>query len=54
MFIAPGKEVQADPIGVYFIRGDNVAVIGEIDIKLEEAIDYSTLKAGPIKPIVTH
>ena len=49
-----GKEVQVEPLGVYFIRGDNVAIIAEIETALEEAIDYSKIKAAPIKPMMTH
>lgn len=41
-------------LGVYFIRGDNVAVIGEIDTKLEENIDYTNVRAPPIKPMQIH
>ena len=29
VYISANKEVAADPLGVYFIRGDNVAVIPE-------------------------
>ena len=54
VYISASKEVAADPLGVYFIRGDNVAVIAEIDTKLEEAIDYSKFKAAPIKPMQIH
>lgn len=46
--------VKADEMGVYFIRGDNVAVIGEIDTKTEEGIDYSNVKGAPIKPMHIH
>lgn len=35
------KEVQSEDMGVYFIRGDNICVIGEIDATLEKDIDYS-------------
>ncbi len=49
-----GKEVVVDSLGMYFIRGDNVAVIGEIDIKAEEVLDYNKIKAAPIKPMLIH
>jgi U6 snRNA-associated Sm-like protein LSm8 len=35
------KEVEVEEMGVYFIRGDNICVIGEIDAALEANIDYS-------------
>jgi len=41
-------------MGVYFIRGDNIASVGEIDAALEEAIDYNAIKAGPMKPMQLH
>lgn len=54
VYISAAKEVAADPLGVYFIRGDNVSVIGEIDPQIEGGIDYSKIKAAPIKPMQTH
>ena len=54
VYISAQKEIAADALGVYFIRGDNVAVIAEIDTKLEEAIDYSKLRAVPIKSMMIH
>ena len=48
------KEVIAEPQGVYFMRGDNVAVISEIDAALEQNIDYGKIKAPPIKPMLLH
>lgn len=41
-------------IGLYFIRGDNIAIIGEIDEALEASIDYSKIKAPPLKPMLLH
>jgi len=34
-------------LGLYIIRGDNVAVIGEIDEALDKRIDFSSVKAEP-------
>ena len=48
------KEVFIEAQGVYFIRGDNVAVIAEIDATIEAGIDYSKIKAPPIKPMMIH
>jgi U6 snRNA-associated Sm-like protein LSm8 len=44
-------EVQVEDIGVFFIRGDNVCLIAEIDENLERNIDYSKIKAQPIKSV---
>ena len=46
------KEVTVDQLGIYFIRGDNVSIIAEVDPILEEGIDYSKIKAAPIKPML--
>eukprot|EP00887_Chlorella_sp_A99_P003009 scaffold9.g3009.t1 len=40
-------------LGLYVIRGDNVAVIGEVDEELDAGIDFAQVKAAPLKP-VTH
>lgn len=36
-----GRPVNAEDMGVFFIRGDNICVIAEIDENLERGIDYS-------------
>lgn len=41
-------------MGVFFIRGDNVCLIAEIDENLENGIDYSKIKAQPIKSVLLH
>jgi U6 snRNA-associated Sm-like protein LSm8 len=41
--------MQTEEMGLYFIRGDNIAVIGEIDEALEANMDYSNVKATPLK-----
>ncbi|CDW91316.1 n-alpha-acetyltransferase auxiliary subunit-like [Stylonychia lemnae] len=48
------KEVQAEEMGVFFIRGDNISVIGEIDENLEKGIDYNKIKAQPLKSVLLH
>lgn len=34
------EPVRSDPMGLYFIRGDNIAIIGEIDMTIESQIAY--------------
>ena len=46
--------VQVEAMGCYFIRGDNIAIVGEIEEALEVSIDYSKMKAAPIKPMLIH
>lgn len=33
--------MQEEELGVFFVRGDNVCLIAEVDMGLERAIDYS-------------
>jgi U6 snRNA-associated Sm-like protein LSm8 len=35
-------------LGLYIIRGDNVALIGEIDEELDKNIDFSRIRADPL------
>jgi U6 snRNA-associated Sm-like protein LSm8 len=41
---------QSNPLGLYVVRGDNIAVIGEME---EEERDLSAARALPLEP-VTH
>ncbi|GIX70595.1 u6 snRNA-associated Sm-like protein LSm8 [Caerostris darwini] len=40
-------------LGLYIVRGDNVAVVGEVDDELDKRLDLSNIKAEPLNP-VTH
>lgn len=44
--------VEQVPLGLYIIRGDNVAIVGEVDEEKDLAIDHATVKAEPLKPVV--
>lgn len=44
--------VEQVVLGLYIIRGDNIAVIGELDADLDAKTDLSTVRADPIKPVV--
>uniref|UniRef100_A0A915DVX3 U6 snRNA-associated Sm-like protein LSm8 n=1 Tax=Ditylenchus dipsaci TaxID=166011 RepID=A0A915DVX3_9BILA len=39
------------PLGLYIVRGDNVAVIGELDENLDKQLDLDKMKAPPLPPI---
>ncbi|KPM07508.1 Surface layer protein [Sarcoptes scabiei] len=39
-------------LGLYIIRGDNVAVVGEIDEDLDKKVNYSIIRAQPLNPVV--
>jgi len=45
---APMEVVE---LGLYVIRGDNVAIIGEINEDADLSVDYAALRALPIKPV---
>ena len=40
-------------LGLYIIRGDNVALIGEIDEDLDKSIDFSRMRADPLQAAKT-
>ena len=40
-------------LGPQVVRGDNVAVIGKLDPKLEAQVEFETIQADPFPPI-TH
>jgi U6 snRNA-associated Sm-like protein LSm8 len=45
--------VEQVPLGLYIIRGDNIAVVGEVDAEKDAALDLSSILAPPLPP-VTH
>lgn len=44
--------VEQVVLGLYIIRGDNVAVVGEVDDDMEDSLDLSKIRAEPLKPVV--
>ena len=44
--------VESVTLGLYVIRGDNIAVIGEIDEEVEQRIDLASVRAAPLKVLV--
>jgi len=44
--------VQQVVLGLYIVRGDNVAVIGEIDDEIDSGIEMTDMKAEPFNPVV--
>ncbi|GFZ42291.1 hypothetical protein JCM24511_00005 [Saitozyma sp. JCM 24511] len=43
--------VEMIPLGLYMIKGDNVALVGEVDDKKDSTIDYTEIRADPISEI---
>lgn len=41
-------------MGLYMIRGDNVAIVSEVDELLEKQIDYTSVKADKLKEMKLH
>ena len=46
--------VESHSLGLFLVRGDNVAIIGEIDNDIEGVIDYNQVKANPLNPMHIH
>ncbi|KAG4304478.1 hypothetical protein PORY_002188 [Pneumocystis oryctolagi] len=40
--------------GAYLVRGDNIAVIGLVDLEIYDQIDWAQVKAEGIKPTRTY
>ena len=40
------------PLGLYIVRGDNIAIVGEVDSQLDNGTDWANLRAEPLKHIV--
>lgn len=45
------KSVEQLELGLYIIRGDNVAIVGEVDEDKDLALDFNSIRAPPLKPI---
>ncbi|XP_046841235.1 U6 snRNA-associated Sm-like protein LSm8 [Xenia sp. Carnegie-2017] len=39
-------------LGLYIIRGDNIAVIGEIDDDTDSSLNMANIRADPLNPVV--
>ncbi|KAJ3528008.1 hypothetical protein NM688_g8050 [Phlebia brevispora] len=43
--------VEEIPLGLYLVKGDQIALIGELDEAVDKSVDLSTIRAEPIPPI---
>merc|ERR1712002_108324 len=50
VFTSDGIDKQ--PLGLYLIRGDNVAIVGAVDENTELGMDFSSIKAQQLPPIL--
>jgi len=46
------EDCEIFPLGLFIIRGDNVAVIGEVDDDKSAQVSFESIRAAPLKPIV--
>uniref|UniRef100_A0A3P9H5W9 U6 snRNA-associated Sm-like protein LSm8 n=1 Tax=Oryzias latipes TaxID=8090 RepID=A0A3P9H5W9_ORYLA len=44
--------VEQVVLGLYIVRGDNVAVIGEIDEETDSTLDLGNIRAEPLNSVV--
>ncbi|KAL1501218.1 hypothetical protein ABEB36_006586 [Hypothenemus hampei] len=44
--------VEQVMLGLHIIRGDNVAIIGQIDEDIDNRLNLSSIKAEPLNPVV--
>jgi len=47
-----GQGVEQVILGLYIVRGDNVAVIGEVDDDTDNNLDFQTIRAEPLSHII--
>ncbi|KAK0533189.1 snRNP Sm protein [Tilletia horrida] len=45
--------VIEEPIGLYIVRGDSIALVGELDAEKDASVDWSTVQSDPM-PEVRH
>ncbi|KNC75126.1 hypothetical protein SARC_12342 [Sphaeroforma arctica JP610] len=48
----PSEPFQKVEMGSYIVRGDNLAVIGELEEELDNAQDFDNLHGETLKPVV--
>lgn len=39
-------------LGLHIIRGDNIAIIGQVDETIDSQLDYAAIHSEPLLPIV--
>ena len=48
------KGVREEKMGLYMLRGDNVAIISEYNLKKEKLTDYSNIKSNKLKEFLNY
>jgi len=55
VYTAEGQAMHEEPVGVYFVRGDNIALVGQVDPIMEKnCIESGCLKGAPLPPMQLH
>ena len=49
---SPEAGVEQVQLGLYIVRGDNIAVVGEVDEAEDGDMDWTAVVAEPLKPVV--
>ena len=49
---SPDADPETVPLGLYVIRGDNVAIISDRDEEKETAVNLSSVRAEPLDSVV--
>lgn len=44
-----GENVQIEPLGLYLLRGENIAIVGEVDKEIEDKINWENVTGDAIK-----
>ncbi|GAV02977.1 hypothetical protein RvY_13472 [Ramazzottius varieornatus] len=44
--------IQTVPLGAYMVRGDNIAIVGEVNEEEDAQLDFDAIKAEPLRHIV--
>ncbi|KAJ3013521.1 UNVERIFIED_CONTAM: hypothetical protein HDU68_000640 [Siphonaria sp. JEL0065] len=49
--ITKDEVTEEVPLGLYIVRGPDVAVVGELDLERDDAIDWEQIRANPMRPM---
>jgi U6 snRNA-associated Sm-like protein LSm8 len=47
-----GVGVQKVPLGAQIIQGSNVCIIGELDVAVDEQLDFDAMVGEPVGPVL--
>ena len=48
---SPNESVKMLNLGIFVVRGDNVALLGQVDPELDAAVSWDDIKVGPVAAI---